>query len=83
MTVKKINYAIRHTGLEIVRGDGYQYFVDSVGNQVGTSVMVCYLNQMLLKTWVMCAEDAVTFHRAEELLQAERISIPEPFRFNL
>ena len=58
MTVKKINSAIRHTGLEIVRGQGYQYFLDTTGNQIGEAVMVCYLNQLSLRGWVLEAEEA-------------------------
>tara|TARA_R110000744_G_scaffold305007_1_gene413350 strand:- start:5101 stop:5331 length:231 start_codon:yes stop_codon:yes gene_type:complete len=63
MTVKRINHAIRHTGLEIVRGDGYQYFLDWEGDQVGDAVMVCYLNQMSLERWVEQAEE--TAHHCE------------------
>jgi hypothetical protein len=61
MTKAKINRAIRHTRLEIVgtRGDGYFYFLDlTTGNQVGESVMVCYLNQLPLQQWVAEAQMA-------------------------
>jgi len=61
MTKNRINRAIKHLGLEIVgkRGDGYFYFCDlQEGNQVGESVLVCYLNQCTLGEWVQYAESA-------------------------
>ena len=61
MTKAQINRAIRHTGLTIqgTRGDGYFYFLDTEGNQVGDSVMVCYLRQLPLHRWVRLAEQAI------------------------
>lgn len=59
MTVKRINAAIAHLGLEIVRGEGYQYFLDKAGNQVGESVPVCYLNHLTLSAWVESAKLAL------------------------
>lgn len=60
MTTKKINAAIAHLGIEIVRGYGYQYFLDlKTGYQVGESVMVCYLYHCTLEEWVSYAENAV------------------------
>ena len=59
MTKNQINRAIKRLGLEIVgaRGAGYFYFCDlESGNQVGESVMVCYLNQCSLQEWVEYAE---------------------------
>lgn len=58
MTKKVINKAIAHLGLEIVgNGDGYFYFVGlEWGNQIGESVMVCYLNHLTLEEWVKRAE---------------------------
>jgi hypothetical protein len=60
MTTARINRAIKHLGLEIVhnRGSGYSFFLDAQGNQVGDSVMVCYLNQQTLDQWVEDAEYA-------------------------
>ena len=61
MTKNQINKAIKHLGLEIVgkRGAEYFYFVDlQEGNQVGESVLVCYLNQCTLEEWVQYAEHA-------------------------
>ena len=59
MTTTRINQAIRHLGIEIVRGQGYQYFCDlETGAQVGESVLVCYLNQCTLQEWVQWAEGA-------------------------
>ncbi len=60
MTTKRINAAIKHLGIEIVRGEGYQYFLDlKTGFQVGESVYVCYLCQSTLARWVEEAEWAV------------------------
>ena len=58
MTKDKINRAIKHTGLTLVgnRGDGYCYFLNTDGDQVGQSAMVCYLNQLTLEQWVEAAE---------------------------
>ena len=60
MTTRQINRAIRHTGLEINRGEGYQYFTHiETGDQYGASVMVCYLNHLPLDRWVEEAEIAL------------------------
>jgi hypothetical protein len=57
MTTKLINNAIKHLGIEIVRGHGYQYFCDlETGAQVGESVLICYLNHCTLAEWVKEAE---------------------------
>lgn len=59
MTVDKINRAIKHLNLEIVRGRGYSYFLKlGTGNQVGESVPVCYLNALTLEQWVEEAKQA-------------------------
>ena len=60
MTSKRINRAIKHTGLKITytRGDGYFYFTDIDDFTVGDSVYVCYMNQFSLGQWVEQAEEA-------------------------
>ena len=59
MTANQINKAIKHLGIEIVKGKGYQYFCDlKTGAQVGESVLVCYLNHCTLEEWVKEAEIA-------------------------
>ena len=59
MTSKTINRAIKHTGLIINKGRGYQYFTDAVtDDQVGESVYVCYLNQYTIDQWIEDAEYA-------------------------
>ena len=59
MTANQINKAIKHLGIEIVKGKGYQYFCDlETGAQVGESVLICYLNQCTLHEWVKEAEIA-------------------------
>lgn len=59
MTSRAINRAIKHTGLIINRGRGYQYFTDAVTDeQIGESVYVCYLNQYTIEQWIEEAEYA-------------------------
>jgi len=61
MTVNKINKAIKHTGLIINKGIGYQYFTDAkTDEQIGESVMVCYLNHYTIEQWIEEAEYAST-----------------------
>jgi hypothetical protein len=53
MTTAKINKAIAFLKMEIVRNDGWQYFLDlDTGNQVGGSVWVCHLNHLPLDQWI-------------------------------
>lgn len=62
ITQKKINAALRAAGLgvEIVNNrDGYSYFLDRDGNQVGESVYICYLNQQTISEWVEHARFAI------------------------
>ena len=61
MTKKRINARIKDTGLTVVgtRGDGYFYFIDAIGNQVGLSVYVCYLNRLSLDEWAYEAQQAL------------------------
>lgn len=61
MSTSLINRKIKHLNLEIIhnRKDAYSYFLDlTSGNQVGESVMVCYLNQLTLEEWVQEAKSA-------------------------
>jgi hypothetical protein len=62
ITSRAINSALRAAGLgvEIVNNrDGYSYFLDRDGNQVGESVYICYLNQQTICEWVEHARYAV------------------------
>jgi hypothetical protein len=55
MTKAKINQAIQQYNVEIIsrRGAGYSYFIDlNTQEQIGESVMVCYLKQQTLEQWV-------------------------------
>lgn len=61
MNKRRINRAIKHLGLEIQgnQWDGYYYFLDlKTQDQIGDSVMVCYLNQQTLERWVADATAA-------------------------
>ena len=60
MKTKDINKAIKHLGIQINRGSGYQYFTSlETGEQVGDSVYVCYLNHLSVEEWVGRANVAV------------------------
>lgn len=60
MTKRTINAAIKHLGLEIQNNrDGYSYFTDAIGNQIGESVMVCYLNSLTVEQWLERARIAI------------------------
>ena len=62
ITSRAINAAIRAAGLnvEIINNrDGYSYFLDRDGNQVGESVYICYLNQQTVDEWVEHARHAI------------------------
>ena len=62
ITSRAINAAIRAAGLgvEIINNrDGYSYFLDRDGNQVGESVYICYLKQQTISEWVEHARHAV------------------------
>ena len=61
MTKKRINARIKDTGLTVegTRGDGYFYFIDAIGNQVGESVYVYYLNRLSLDEWAYEAQQAL------------------------
>ena len=49
----KINRVIQHLNLEVVRGNGYSYFLDlDSRDQVGESVMVAGLSQYSLEQWI-------------------------------
>lgn len=59
ITVAKINNAIAEYDLEIIRGEGYQYFLDTnTGYQIGESVYVCWLKDLSLKRWKQKAKYA-------------------------
>ena len=62
ITSRTINAALRAAGLgvEIINNrDGYSYFLDRDGNQVGESVYICYLNQQTISEWVEHARFAI------------------------
>jgi len=55
ITAARINAAIAKAGipLEIVRGEGYQYFIYDDGKYFETvSVMVCWLKRYSVAEWV-------------------------------
>ena len=55
ITIARINAAIAKAGipLEIVRGEGYQYFIYDDGDHFETvSIYVCWLNTYSVAEWV-------------------------------
>lgn len=66
LTVAKVNKAIAHTGLTLIKGKGYFYFHDAEGNQVGESLMVYSLNQAPLEWWVSVSEFQKSKHDKDQ-----------------
>lgn len=60
-SIAQVDRAIKHLGLELVRGRGYFYFIsmDPAVGQVGESIMVCYLKQQTLARWISDAKNAL------------------------
>ena len=74
ITTKRINVALTKAGipLEIVRGEGYQYFVYDDGKRFETeSIMVCYLNHFTVAQWVVLARAAWSV--IGEVISRERV----------
>ena len=68
-SITQVNRAIKHLGVELVRGDDGSYFYFSLLNsdvgQVGEEIYRAHLNQAGLARWVSDAEYAVKQHREE------------------
>ena len=66
-SITQVNRAIRHLGVELIRGDDGSYFYFSLLNsdvgQVGEEIYRVYLNQAGLARWVSDAEYAVQQHQ--------------------
>ncbi|MEY4245523.1 MAG: hypothetical protein RLZZ245_3108 [Verrucomicrobiota bacterium] len=66
-SITQVNRAIKHLGVELVRGDDGSYFYFSLLNsdvgQVGEEIYRVYLNQAGLARWVSDAEYAVKQHQ--------------------
>jgi hypothetical protein len=68
MTKDFINVKLRPFGLWIQNNrDGYSYFIDAEGNQIGASVMICYLNDATREQWVQFAAQAWGQHESQSL----------------
>jgi len=66
MTKKRIDRAIKHLNMEIIKYAGYSIFTDlTTGHQIGEMVCVCYLKQLTLEQWV---EEAKASKEEEEEL---------------
>ena len=64
-SVTQVNRAIKHLGVELVRGEEHFYFslLDSDVGQVGEEIYRAHLNQAGLARWVSDAEYAVKQHQ--------------------
>ena len=60
---RSINAALKRAGLPVEiqnNRDGYSYFTSTLnGDQIGESVLVCYLNQQSIEGWVADARHAI------------------------
>jgi hypothetical protein len=55
-TLKKVNAAVKHLDVELVKGQGYFYILDADGRQIGESICVYRLNHMSFQKWIDCIE---------------------------
>lgn len=61
-TIKQVNKAVAKAGipLELVRGEGYHYWVyDTAGRWETVSVYVCYTSCVSVERWVEWARQAI------------------------
>ena len=59
MTIKRINKAIKKFNLEVIKGEGYHYFVDiTTREHIGSPVYISYLKDFNMKQWIQEADDA-------------------------
>jgi hypothetical protein len=64
-TVNKALAARGHANVELVRGDGYFYFIGEDADQFYTSSVYVYrLNQLTLDQWIADYEDKLSEYRA-------------------
>lgn len=67
LNTARINSTIKKHNLQLVKGEGYFYFLDlKTGDQVGESVMVAKLHHFSIQQW----RDAAAAARAEAPLTA-------------
>jgi hypothetical protein len=60
-TLKKVNAAIAHLHVELIRGNGYFYLLDFSGNPVDDSSIYVYrLNHLSLQRWVETVESVLS-----------------------
>lgn len=80
-TIKKINAALKREGYdgEIVRGDGYHYFVGrDFDHAFSTSVSVMYTSHLSIERWLWWAEVYRTESRERyESMMADLEGLPD------
>jgi len=75
-TIKKINAALKREGYkgEIVRGDGYHYFVgDDFDHAFSSSVCVPYTNSLSIERWLWWAQVVRTESNERRDFNAEQV----------
>jgi len=59
MTSDRVDYAIRHTGLSLIKTDNICYFINKYGVWVGETYPVSVMEEYRLKDWIELAENIV------------------------
>ena len=59
MTCDRVDYAIQHTGLSLIKTDKICYFINKYGVWVGETYPVSVMEEYRLKDWIELAEDIV------------------------
>ena len=59
MTRKRVDCAIQHTGLSLVEGDNFCYFVTDKGKWTGDVLPISVMEEYGLKEWIELAEQIV------------------------
>ena len=59
MTRKRVDCAIQHTGLSLVEGDNFCYFVNDKGKWTGDVLPISVMEEYGLREWIELAENIV------------------------
>ena len=59
MTRKRVDSAIQHTGLSLVEGDSFCYFINKHGRWTGDVLPVSVMEEYRLREWIELAESIV------------------------
>ena len=59
MSRKRVDCAIQHTGLSLVEGDNFCYFVNDKGKWTGEVLPISVMEEYGLREWIELAENIV------------------------